>query len=106
MPSYPNRKYVIITTAEVEDIDFNEIQESSVHTLRFSKDGEYTFVKFHSETPSSLTGKDQHTHYEINNILNDTNGIWTMNEEEFLAFIETRDNVINNISWKSNNPFN
>lgn len=106
MPSYPNRKYVIIETAEVEDVNFNEVEENSPHTLRFSKDGEYTFIKFDSNTPSFLDGKDRYTHYEINNILNDTDGIWAMNEAESLALIETRDNVINNISWKSNNPFN
>jgi hypothetical protein len=81
MPSYPNRKYVIVEAAEVEGIDFNEVIENSVDSLRFSKDGEYTFVKFEQETPSFLNGKDEYTHYEMTSILKNKNGIWFIDEE-------------------------
>ena len=39
MSKYPNRKYVIIPTSKVEDIDFNQVREKDVKSLRLSEDG-------------------------------------------------------------------
>ena len=106
MPAYPNRKYVIITTAEVEDVDFDKVMENSPKNLRFSKDAKYTFVKFEEDTPSFLNGKDEHTHYEAINILNNTSGIWFISEDDALSFTDIFNNVVDNITWKNKNPFN
>ena len=38
------RTYVILNEDEVEDIDFGEVMETSADTLRFSLDGDKTFV--------------------------------------------------------------
>ena len=62
MARYEDRKYVIIETSEVENIDFNQVLEDSPKTLRLSEDGEYTFVKFKGDTPNFLDGKTQYTH--------------------------------------------
>ena len=71
MSKYPNRKYVIIPTSKVEDIDFNQIKEKDAKSLRISEDGEYTFVKFEGDTtPDFLNGFTQYTHTEIIAILN------------------------------------
>ena len=62
---YENRKYVIITKEEVASIDFTKVIETSVDTLRYSLDGNKTFVKYNGNQPSFLAGKDELTHSEI-----------------------------------------
>ena len=106
MSRYPNRKYVIITIEDVEDIDFDQVLQSNPRTLRFSEDGEYTFVKFEGDTPSFLEGKTQYTHSEFLEILNDTDGIWCVEEDEENAIMARLRDVVNNISWDKYNPFN
>ena len=106
MAEYPNRKYVIITTAEVEDINFEEVLETDINSLVFSKDGKYTFVKFEEDTPSFLNNKEEYSNYEIKEILNNDSDIWKMSEEDHIAFSDNFNKVINDISWKKTNPFN
>ena len=76
MPSFPNRKYVILEASEVDNVNFNEVMQGSKETLRYSREKDYFFVKFENDTPSFLEGKTTYSHYEILQILNDTNGIW------------------------------
>tara|TARA_R110002020_G_scaffold20260_2_gene69280 strand:+ start:2065 stop:2292 length:228 start_codon:yes stop_codon:yes gene_type:complete len=64
-----SRKYVIIDADEVSSVDFSQVFETSAQTLRFSLDGEQTFVKFEGSTPDFLDGKAQYTHSEILAIL-------------------------------------
>ena len=64
-----SRKYVIIDSSDVPSVDFDQVQETSTQTLRFSLDGEQTFVKFEGSTPDFLEGKTQYTHSEILTIL-------------------------------------
>jgi len=65
-----SRKYVIINADEVSSVDFNQVDETSADTIRYSVDGSKTFVKFDSDTtPSFLDGKTQYSHYEILTIL-------------------------------------
>jgi len=104
--SKENRKYVIIPLAEVEDVDFSQVQEDSSETLRLSEAGNYTFVKFTGDTPSFLEGKTQYTHSEIRVILNNPDGIWYIDTEEAKTWVDVVKDTINNISWKSFNPFN
>jgi hypothetical protein len=44
--TYDNRRYLIIPTTITESIDFNQVHETSVETLRLSVDGTKTFVKY------------------------------------------------------------
>ena len=81
MVLYPNREYVILPANEVSNIDFSKVIETSAQTLRYSNDDEYTIVKFEDETPSFLEGKTQHTYTEILEIVNDSNGIWYVNDD-------------------------
>jgi hypothetical protein len=65
-----SRKYVIINANEVSSVDFDQVDETSADTIRYSLDGSKTFVKFDSDTtPSFLEGKTQYTHSEILAIL-------------------------------------
>ena len=59
------KKYVILDTAEISSVDFNQVLETSIDSLRYSLDGTKTFVKFEGDTPSFLEGKTQYTHSEI-----------------------------------------
>jgi hypothetical protein len=75
-----NRKYVIFNVSELDKIDFNEVQETSVDTIRKSVDETLTFVKYDGDimpsSISSLTTKQRpYTQTEILEILNTTE--WT-----------------------------
>jgi len=74
-----SRKYVIINADEVDSVDFDQVDETSVDTIRYSVDGSLTFVKFDSDTtPSFLDGKTQYTHSEIIAVL--ATDEWTSDE--------------------------
>ena len=68
-----DRKYVIFDISEVGTINFSEVMETSVDTLRLSVDGTKSFVKYEGDQPASvaaLTTKTQeYTHSEILDIL-------------------------------------
>jgi len=94
-------KYVIIGTDEVENIDFSQVLQTSVRTLRLSEDGNFTFVKFKGDTPSFLEGKTQYTHAEITTILEDENGVWFISEAEENTWKDEARKVLSKL-----NPFN
>ena len=73
------RTYVIIDASEVANVDFDQVQETSADTLRYSVDGTKTFVKFEGDTPSFLNGKTKYDHAEILSILIGTE--WAVSEE-------------------------
>ena len=77
---FNNLHYVIFDTTETGSVDFTEVKETSIHTLRLSISGSQTFVKYEGETMpssvSSLTTKEgPYSHTEILNIL--TGSEWT-----------------------------
>lgn len=43
---YDNRKYLIIPSSIVDNINFTQVQETSKDTLRYSVDASKTFVKY------------------------------------------------------------
>lgn len=94
-------KYVIIGTDEVENVDFSQVMQDSVQTLRISEDGNFTFVKFKGETPSFLEGKTQYTHTEIMAVLEDPNGVWFVTEAEENTWQDEARIVLSKL-----NPFN
>jgi hypothetical protein len=46
---YETRRYLIIPTSIVDNIDFTQVHQTSVDTLRRSVDGTLTFVKYDVE---------------------------------------------------------
>ena len=74
--AFDNRKYVIISKDDVSSIDFTKGMETSSDTLRYSNDGNKTFVKYEGSQPSFLSGKTEYTHSEILTILNEVDGEW------------------------------
>jgi hypothetical protein len=70
---YENRRFVIFDVTELPLIDFSQVYETSIDTVRKSVDQTKTFVKFDLPTPSSvlsLTTKSiEYTYEEILDIL-------------------------------------
>jgi len=70
---YPDRRFVIFNVTELNQIDFTQVFETDINTVRKSVDETKTFVKFDLPTPSSvssLTTKSQeYTYDEILQIL-------------------------------------
>jgi hypothetical protein len=50
-----NLRYVIFNYAEVDKIDFNEVFETSIETLRLTEDSLRTFVKWIGDEPSCIS---------------------------------------------------
>tara|TARA_R100001129_G_C5294501_1_gene240681 strand:- start:60 stop:293 length:234 start_codon:yes stop_codon:yes gene_type:complete len=68
--------YCIINSSEVSSLDFSQIQDDSVNTLRYSLDQTQVVVEYLGDQPSFLSGKTEYTHSEILAIINDYNQGW------------------------------
>ena len=68
--------YCIINSSEVSSLDFSEIQDDSVTTLRYSLDQTQVVVEYLGDQPSFLSGKTEYTHSEILAIINDYDQGW------------------------------
>lgn len=64
-----SRQYVILEDDEVSTINFDEVLETSVDTLRYNLAGDQTFVKYDGRKPRFLYGKDTYTHSQMLEIL-------------------------------------
>ena len=77
--NYENRKFMIFSITELDQIDFNQVQETSANTIRKSIDNTKTFVKWDEEMPqcvSNLTTKEgPYTYEEMLEIL--ATEVWT-----------------------------
>jgi hypothetical protein len=78
--SYSNREFMIFNVSELDQIDFTQVLETSIDTVRKSVDQTKTFVKWDGETiPSSVEGlttkEGPYTYDEILAIL--TTPEWT-----------------------------
>ena len=79
---YENRKYVIFNTSETGSIDFSQVMETNVNSLRLNLSGSQTFVKYEGSQPSSVAGlsskSNEYTHEQILNVL--TGSEWSSTE--------------------------
>lgn len=80
---YEQRQFMIFNVSELDQIDFTQVLETSIDTVRKSVDGTKTFVKWDGEIiPSSVellsTKEGPYTYTEIIDILNGPE--WTSNE--------------------------
>ena len=81
---YGQRQFMIFNVSELPLIDFTQVLETSIGTVRKSVDGTKTFVKWEGDiTPSSVdsltTSEGPYTYEEILNIMSTTE--WTSNQE-------------------------
>ena len=67
------KQFVIFSTTELNKINFDEVLETSIDTVRKSLDGTLTFVKWHGTTPLSVetleTKSDVYSEEEIRQII-------------------------------------
>ena len=68
-----NLTYLIIKADEVNKINFSQVRETSVDTLRYSLDGLKTFFKWDYEVPTFINdfewSEGPYNHTEMINIL-------------------------------------
>jgi len=72
---YQNREFMIFNVSELEQIDFTQVLETSIDTVRKSVDQTKTFVKWNGEQiPSSVealtTKEGPYTYEQILEIMN------------------------------------
>jgi len=71
---YPDRRFVIFSVTELNQIDFSQVFENSASTVRKSADLTKAFVKYDIPEPSSVadltTKSPEYTYEEILIILN------------------------------------
>jgi len=80
---YEQRQFMIFNVSELTNIDFSQVLETSIDTVRKSVDETKTFVKWDGDIiPSSVdsltTKEGPYTYQEIIDILNTPE--WTSNE--------------------------
>ena len=70
---YDGRKFMIFSVTELDQIDFTQVLETSIDTVRKSVDGLKTFVKWDNDMPTSVanltTKEGPYTYDEILEIL-------------------------------------
>jgi hypothetical protein len=66
---YENRRYLVIPTSLTSSIDFNEVMETSIETLRLSMDGTQTFVKYDITNGRPSIYSESYTEYTHDSIL-------------------------------------
>ena len=71
--------YVIYDMANISQVDFTQVYQTSEATLRLSVDEKQTVLKFTGNTPAFLVGLQQYTHLEILSIMNTPE--WTNKEK-------------------------
>ena len=71
--------YVIYDMANISQVDFSKVHQTSEATLRLSVDEKETVLKFTGNTPAFLVGLQQYTHSEILAIMNTPE--WTKKEQ-------------------------
>ena len=71
--------YVIYDMANISQVDFTQVYQTSEATLRLSVDEKQTVLKFTGKTPSFLVGLQQYNHSEILVIM--ASSEWTKKEE-------------------------
>ena len=81
---FDNRKYVVIPYSSVDSVDFTQVMETSIETVRRSVDGTLTFVKYIGDMPSSISEipnkSQEYSHDEFLNILSSPD--WSSIEDE------------------------
>jgi hypothetical protein len=55
LQDYENREFMIFNVSELDQIDFTQVHETSIDTVRKSTDETKTFVKWDGAIPSSVT---------------------------------------------------
>ena len=61
--------YVFIASSDINIINFSEVLEDNVNTLRYNNDETKTFIKYSGSKPSFVGDRTEHTYYQTLTIL-------------------------------------
>tara|TARA_R100000773_G_C4216654_1_gene115237 strand:- start:853 stop:1098 length:246 start_codon:yes stop_codon:yes gene_type:complete len=75
------KKFIIINKDQVSSVNFDEVMETSVNTLRYNLDGTQTFVKFNGDTPSFVTSETIYSEDEFKEIMSNYDNGWEIDPE-------------------------
>ena len=73
------KKYTIINTSNLSNVDYTLVEQSSLETTRKSLDNSLALISFYGNTPSFLDGITQYDKDEIKNIV--TSSDWQEEED-------------------------
>ena len=73
------KKYVIIKTSDLSNVDYNLVEQSSLETTRKSLDSSLALVSFYGNTRSFLENITQYNNNEIIDIV--TSSDWQKEED-------------------------
>ena len=71
--------YTILNTEELNSVNFDQVLETSLNTIRYNNANTKFLLKFEGETPAFLVGKELYTYESIMTILNSPE--WTQEEQ-------------------------
>jgi len=95
---YDNRHYIIFDCTELGTIDFNQVEETSIDTVRKSLDESQTFVKYIFTT--YLTGSDE-SPIEVDTIPSSVEALTTKSQPYSYNEILT---ILSGPDWTAPNP--
>ena len=104
MSRFQNRRWLIIPTSIVGDIDFNQVHESNIESLRKSVDETLTFVKYEVnvvEETYTETFEDVETGEEVTNTIEaGTYGRPSIYNEDYTEYTHSEIlEVLSNEQW-------
>ena len=77
---FPNRKYIVFLSSELSSIDFNQVREGSINTVRKNIEGTKAVVSWEGTTPSSVVGlttyQGPYDNDEIRTLLENASSEW------------------------------
>tara|TARA_R100000541_G_scaffold55201_1_gene63971 strand:- start:29 stop:250 length:222 start_codon:yes stop_codon:yes gene_type:complete len=63
------KKYTIINTSDISNVDYTLVEQNSLETTRKSLDGSLALISFYGDTPSFLEGITQYDKDKIKDIV-------------------------------------
>jgi hypothetical protein len=83
---FENRNYLIIPVSELSKVNFDEVCETSIETVRKSADNQKTFIKWDNAEPSFINeligAEGPYTHEEFMDILDTVDWYVDLTPEE------------------------
>jgi hypothetical protein len=64
-----DRKYVVILATDLSKVDFSQVQDDSINSVRYSLDESKVVLKYEGGMPSSISSLQTKTEYTYNEIL-------------------------------------
>ena len=76
------KRYVIIDTNELDNLDFSGLLTTSILTARQNLAGDKAIVSYEGTIPSALSGKTKYTNEELLAIINNIDNNWYEGDPE------------------------